>query len=81
MTSNNNGWDKWGTHIKKELERLNHEQINLDNKLDAGFKELYKALNDISIKVAGNSVKLGFWGGSAGILSMLITLIYLWAKQ
>jgi len=70
MSLENNGWNEWSRHVLSELERLseNYEKMN-------------EKLGTIKSEIAMLKVKAGVWGGIAGVLFVVSTLIVLILKN
>lgn len=65
-----NGWDEWGRHVLKELERLN--ECDTDQ---------WKEINDNKVNIAMLKVKAGAWGFLAGAIPGVLALIWFIVKS
>ena len=65
-----NRWVDWRRFILKELERLND-----------CMETQQRALQNISLDIATLKVKAGIWGGIAGLIPALLTILYFIIKN
>jgi hypothetical protein len=59
-----NGWNEWGKHVLRELERLND-----------CYDDLKTDVSNVRIEIAMLKIKAGVWGLIGGAIPVLITVI------
>lgn len=69
MSLDTNGWDKWGTHIKLELERFESAINNMSEKIE-----------NLHIDVSALKIKAGVWGLIGGLIPALIMVLIVLLK-
>lgn len=67
---NTNGWDEWGRHVLKELERLNE-----------CFEKQQKQIQSMAADIAVLKIKSGVWGFMAGGIPAVGVLIWFIVKS
>ena len=65
-----NGWEAWGNHVLKELERL-----------DECNTEQQKMITALQVEQGMLKTKSGIWGGIAGLIPSLGLLVYYIVKN
>ena len=86
-----NGWNEWGTHVIKELERLNEHCDKLDDKQEAIKVEIHQTCLTIQaeinksdqitkVELAKLKMKAGMWGAMAGMVPPCAILLIWLAK-
>jgi len=71
MTNNLNGWNEWGKHVLRELERL-----------DSNIDKINVRLIGIEKNIAGLKIKARMWGALGGAVPVaLAILVYIVKKM
>lgn len=79
--SNGNGWDKWAKHVLFELERLNKEMGEMNDKMTSIQGEMNDKMTLIHIEIAKLKVKAGVWGLVGGAIPTVgIVLVFILGK-
>lgn len=60
-----NGWHEWSRHVLRELERM-----------DESIRILHQEMVSLKIEIAMLQVKSGIWGALAGLLPVILYLIF-----
>jgi len=68
-----NGWNQWARHVLAELERLDKNVTELDEKLDAIKLELVQFKSKMNYKAS-------MWGAITGAIPAIIGLIWMFQK-
>lgn len=68
-------WDEYRELVLQEIERINKNITEMNNRLDRNYHEYQAELSKLKIDVAMVQVKTGIWGGLMGALSGVITAL------
>ncbi len=69
MPPDTNSWEKWGMHIKLELERFEIAINNMATKIE-----------DLHIDVSALKIKAGVWGLIGGLIPAVILVLIVLLK-